>query len=526
MRAVYPLGFTAKRSFHRATVLLLPVALLLACTDRAQVANAQGALAEQQLSAGDIQGAKKSIAKAIAARDDVPELHLLRGRIALAQGSLAEAYDAYSDALSLDASNGEALQGVSQLGLSTGHLQESLQATDRILLLAPNQPDALLTRGVHALIRRRFDEAVTYGDKILSRSPADENASILKARALFLKGDTESALATMEAVSRNSGESAGIALTKLELFRELRRPNDMQAQFAILRSLRPKDLALRLDEANLHFKLGERATAQGLMTDVLSSPEASDINVNDAILLWVNYGVQDLRADQLGAIANNGTVFARQAVARLLLEAGFFDRAEMVIPSLRRFNRESLAARLLVARGNFQAGLDKATAILAQDKTQCDALVADSTANLGLKRWSLALQSGQLAAAECPEQVAGWIASAKAYEGLARSSGIERVYSQAFEAHPQDPRVVRAYAEWLLRQKRAREAVAIARRLTKNAPASLSAWRYYGETCRRTQSGCETDADRGFEDARTRFGVDLPVGAQAPNSLFGRFVRR
>src|SRR5690606_15379064 len=115
-------------------------------------------------------------------------------RIELAAGSFSGAYDAYNEALALDRSNAEALQAVSQLGLRTGHLRESLEATERILTLAPKQRDALLVRGIHALIRRRFDEAIGYADQMLADQGANENASILKARALFMKGEPESAL--------------------------------------------------------------------------------------------------------------------------------------------------------------------------------------------------------------------------------------------------------------------------------------------------------------------------------------------
>jgi tetratricopeptide (TPR) repeat protein len=177
-------------------------------------------------------------------------------------------------------------------------------------------------------------------------------------------------------------------------------------------------------------------------------------------------------------------------------------------------------------KGDYEAALASANDVLAHDSTECDALVANSSANRGLRKWAAALQSGQRAAAECPEQVAAWLATTLAYDGLGRPSGTERVYSQAFDAHPQDLRIARSYSDWLLRQNRAREAVAIARRLTVNAPASMAAWEYYGDVCRRTQSGCESDAVRGLQDARTRFGVDLPIGAQAPNTLFGRFVSR
>src|SRR3546814_15227966 len=89
----------------------------------------------------------------------------------MAADSVSGAYDAYSDAISLDPTNIEALQAVSQLGLQTGPFRESLEATDAILSLSPDEPGALLMRGLHAVTRNRFAEADVYADRILARAP-------------------------------------------------------------------------------------------------------------------------------------------------------------------------------------------------------------------------------------------------------------------------------------------------------------------------------------------------------------------
>src|SRR5690606_36914425 len=100
----------------------------------------------------------------------------------MAAGSLSSAFNAYSDAMSLDPTNMEALQAVSQLGLQTGNFRGSIEATDAILSLTPDEPGALLVRGLHAVIRKRFAEADGIADRILARDPNDEGGVILKAR--------------------------------------------------------------------------------------------------------------------------------------------------------------------------------------------------------------------------------------------------------------------------------------------------------------------------------------------------------
>ena len=253
--------------------LLAPcvLAFLPACSDRSEEAAENAFLAQQSFESNNLPAARLAIVKAIAERDDVVAYHLLRGRIELAGGSSSSAFTAYSNALSLDPTNGEALLAVAELGLTTGHLKESLEASDRVLTLAPNQTNALLLRGIHSIVKRDFDEAVEYGDRIISLSPGDEGGTILKARALFLSRKPQEALATLSHVSSDAKASAPASLTRLEIYRALRKPAEMLVEFEHLRVLRPADLGLRLDEANLRYKLGQANMARELVTGVFAS---------------------------------------------------------------------------------------------------------------------------------------------------------------------------------------------------------------------------------------------------------------
>ena len=372
----------------------------------------------------------------------------MRGQIELQRGSEEGAYDAYNNALSLDPANGEALLGVSQLGLRTGHLRESLEATNRILLMAPQQPNALLIRGIHELVRRRFDEAISYADRILSLQPGDVSASILKARALFMKGDPSAALSAVDSARKTDTEDPSVPLTKLEIFRELRRPDDMGRQFELLRKLQPENLELRFDEANLRFKTGQRAEAHDLVTAVLSAPDTSPELAQRTIGLWAEYGMQDMTERQFDLLVKSPSSAAREAIARFLIEQRQFDRAKAIVASLGGNGQRSLSARLLAKQGEPAQALKIADAVLEKDKTQCDALVAKSEASLQLGKRSVALQFGQQAASECPNQVAAWLAAVEAYRALNIPSGVERVYSQALDSNPQNLQLVKSYAGW------------------------------------------------------------------------------
>ncbi|WP_159797082.1 tetratricopeptide repeat protein [Croceibacterium salegens] len=511
-----------RETLRNGTLCFAMLGAIAGCSDSANEAATAGATAQQQLERGDLAEAKRSISKAIAARDDIVDLHLLKGRIELASGAPSEAFDAYFDALALDRSNGEALQAVSQLGLETGHFRESLEATEQILALAPQQPEALLIRGQHAFIQRRFDEAISYADQIPKDQVNFENASILKARALLMEDMPEDALDVVNAVSQPGGDSAEIALTKLEIFRTLRRPEQMKLQFERLRKLRPKDLELRIDEANLLFKQGDRTKAIDRVSSVLLDNQAKPDNVEQILRLWWEYGAQDAPNKLFEAIASSTSVHSRASVASFLIDQGRNTAARRIIETLDEEDRRGLLARLLAAEGEFAQAKRTAESVLIRDSTQCDALLARSEANLGLRLLISSLRDAQQAASECPNQASNWLVAARAYTAMGQLDGADRIFSQALDENPQNLRIAQTYSDWLLQEGRRREAVAIARRFTTNSPASLAAWRLYEVVCNSASADCVGQAAEGFRDALTRFGIDPAPGSPRMNRFLSQ----
>ncbi|MES2782404.1 MAG: tetratricopeptide repeat protein, partial [Pseudomonadota bacterium] len=235
--------------------------------------------------------ARKSIAKSIAARDDIAEYHLLRGRIEYLAESFDSAFMAYSEALALSPSNPEALQAVSQIGLRIGRFAESLEATDKLLVLNPNQTDALLIRGLHALIKRNYPAATKSADEILAIDRLNEGGVVLKARASFLAGNPEEAARILDSFESSRPNTQAISLTRLEIYRALRNPQEMTKQYAALSQLSADDLALRLDQANFLFKTGGSDKAMSLVSSVLADKAATSTDIKNALNLWQEYSV-------------------------------------------------------------------------------------------------------------------------------------------------------------------------------------------------------------------------------------------
>ena len=489
-------------------------------------AAADAARAQSLLEQRRVGEARLAIREAIAARDDEPQYHILRGRIEMAADSVSGAYDAYNDAMSLDPSNMEALQAVSQLGLQTGHFRESLVATDAILSLSPDEPGALLMRGLHAVIRSRFAEADGFADRILARDPVNEGGVILKARIAVRKGAPRDALKVLAPYGTARPDTAGVAMTRLEVYRTMRDASGMREEFARLRRLAPDNPDLRLDEADFAFKDGRQRDGAALVVDLLADPKVRPDQIAAALAVWREYAPQEPGDPNLKPIATAGSTDARVATAEFLAAHGRTAAARYLLEGLDAAARSPIDALLAAREQRPDEALRLADAVLARDATQCLALTVQGEILLQKGRPAEALRPAQLAASQCPGQTEAWVVAASAYARRDDPENARRMWRQGVSANSQNAEISRAYVTWLSAHGQEREALAVARRLTHEAPALLGGWRLYREICARQGHDCLAAADAGLKNAATLYGIDLLPGQAPPNGLFGRIVMR
>ena len=519
---------TIKHKYTKVAVLL---GLLFSsvgvsnCSDPDTAAASYAAQAEILFDQNQIAEARQTIGKAIAERDDVAEYHILKGRIEFKAGAFENAYSAYNEALSLNPSSQEALQAVSQLGLRVGRFDESVDATEKLLVLLPNQTDALLIRGLHALIKRNYDAAIKTADQIVGIDRTNEGGVILKARALFLSGDAKEAARILEDLESSRPNTEAVALTRLEIYRSIRDSEMMQKQYRYLQKMRPDDLALRLDHADFLYKTGSATEATKLITLVLANNSATPQNIESAIRAWQEYSVAKIDGGQILAISTTAAPAARIAAARYFADKGNIVSSALLEGMLGR-DADAERANIALIRGDGVRAQRLVQDILDEDKTHCSALKTQAMLLAASGRNDDALRSAQTASAECPNRPELWQSTAKIYAEIDDQANATRVYGQGIEANKQSEPIARAYSEYLLSRNRAREAVATARRLTRSAPALISGWELYVEICTKARSNCIDDAKEGLADSRSRFGVDLLPGELPPNGLFGRLITR
>lgn len=521
-------GKLTSRLFHVAVAMLLlaAAASLAGCGGSTVAAQKDALQAQTLLQQGRINEARIAIKEAIAQRDDEPQYHILRGRIEMAAGSVSSAFSAYSDAMSLDPTNVEALQAVSQLGLQTGNFRESIEATDAILSLTPDEPGALLVRGLHAVIRKRFAEADDIADRILARDANDEGGVILKARIAVRKGEEQQALQVLSGFGDTKPNTLGVVMTRLEVFRVMRDAAGMRSQFALLRNLAAGDPDLRLDEANFAFKDGRASDGGGLIIASLADPKVNAERIEQSLALWREYDDVGPADASLAPIAATGTAPARLAVAEFLAERNRLAAARQLLAGMGAGERMALDALIAARGGRWSEAERLANQVIAADNTHCLALIVRAEAALQKGAVANAQRSAQLAASQCSAQTRGWILAAEAYTRREDPENARRMWRQGIAANSQHAELARAYIDWLARSGQEREALSVARRLTHAAPALLSGWRLYRDSCQRFDPSCQRAAEAGLADAATRYFIDFAPGQAAPNGLFGRIVMR
>src|SRR3546814_18213667 len=96
------------------------------------------------------------------------------------------------------------------------------------------------------------------------------------------------------------------------------------------------------------------------------------------------------------------------------------------------------------------------------------------------------------------------------------------MWREGSSVNSRKPDMSRADVAWLTAYRQEREALAVARRLTHQAPALLGGWRLYRDTCARPKQDCLGTAQAGLKNASTLYGIDLLPGQTPPHGLFGR----
>ena len=139
----------------------------------------------------------------------------------------------YRDTLALAPGNAEVLLGYGQYAIRMGRTEEGLAAIRRAVELDPVNERARLQLGVALWSVRRYQEAATEIDAVLSLNPRDNNALAYRGFTSYITGDLEAARASCEHGSRAAHV---ILVCQAVTYGKLERRADAAAALAAIKS--------------------------------------------------------------------------------------------------------------------------------------------------------------------------------------------------------------------------------------------------------------------------------------------------
>ncbi len=268
-----------------AGVALAVAILLCGCDTRASRAEAAFNRYQAAMGAGDLLSARIALLALVAANEDVPSYWVELGKVQFQLKDYSGAYYAFTRASELNRGDPEVLRYLTQISLQSGDLETAEQRSKELDLLAPGDPMVKIAAGLIALRRRDFEFANQRADEILATAPLDQNARVIKSRALVGLGRRDEALHMLE---RQIASQPNDASSMQELV-NLHRAAGEWAPIAVLgqryASIFPGNRKMNVLTVEAGLRSGDTALAKAASLRVLK-PDAAPDAIDAVLELW------------------------------------------------------------------------------------------------------------------------------------------------------------------------------------------------------------------------------------------------
>jgi tetratricopeptide (TPR) repeat protein len=450
------------------TAALLACATLLAgCASADQRAQRAAEEAQVALQLGNTGAAREALQRAVSAKDDVSEYWLALGRVYVELQQYGDAYFAYARAVELDRSNLEALQTLSEIAVSSGRVKEAEEYVEQLEVLQPGNLGTVLVRGFIALRRRAYDDAIGHADKVLAASPLDQNARILKARALVAKGSSNEGVAVLEEHLTTRGQDKSVLEALLTAYRFLEDRDGIVRTAERLLAVDPDNAGLRLELARQLYRMGQRDRARSTTLELAKAPGTSNV-LADILSLWLSYDSRSRTIADAKSLGAASAPAARLLYAQFMLEAGAPKEALRLLegkakPPVTSANANALAVlgRTYHALGSTGRARDTLDSVLAYDAGNLPALRARAELFQAEGRYDEALADASRAVAEAPKSAQDRLRLARVYEQKRDPQLASKTYWEAFQDIPANPAIYKALRTFLSGSERAGSVAAL-----------------------------------------------------------------
>lgn len=331
---------------------------------------------------GDRIAMRNALLQLTAANEDQAAYWIELGKVQYALGAFGAAFDAFSRANELNRSDADTLRYLTQIAIQSGALEVAEQRANDLDLVAPGDPVVKLTRGLIALRRQDFDQAIRSADDILTAAPTDTNAIILKARALVGLGKPDDAVALLDAHMVSQPRDAGILRSLMTLHRRAARWAVASTVGLRILAVEPADLKTAAQTIEAALRSNQPGIARAVSLSSLK-PDTPPAAIAELLDVWSEYWsgpVPVAIARQLGTAAGPAQ---RVAYARYLNRSGAAEDARALLAdqadqkaSPATVDALAVYAESLSRLGRRAEARGRLQAILDGDQTNVDALRA------------------------------------------------------------------------------------------------------------------------------------------------------
>ena len=503
-------------------------ALLLAlpgCTSKAERANQAFAQAQQLATAGQLAEARIEIMRSIAIRDDVPDVWFALGQIHMASGAMPEAFTAFGRADELRPGDVNTLRPLAYAGYMIGATRLAKDAVDRLLVLAPDDPQGLAVSGLLALDKGEPDVTIAAADKILALSPNDDTGVLLKARAIAVQGKVDDAIKMLKSSQATAAGQPSINSALLQLYRAKGDVAGMLSVFPELVEVQKDNFELALDYSNVLYRTGQIDAARKIWSDAVVKKRADGKFIAWAFEMYDNVEPTDRPAYLDDRLTKMGGSPLRSAAGQYLLT-----------------RKEYARAATLITYGAGAADADRGLYAVALDglgrRAETEALVNKVLADTGaaqdpnalMLRAKWALAAGKLERANADAQNAiiadgsnltARLILAQSYAASEQPLRVRQVLAEAVRDMPRSRRALTAYMDHLQSVGDNATALAAARTFADSNTAQPWAWSVLASACNKMNNeGCAISAKRRYEMALRDYSFSNPSRPFKMRGLF------
>jgi Flp pilus assembly protein TadD len=241
------------------------------------------------LAAGQLKEAHRACRKAVQARPDLPEAHLLLSEIHHQGGDSAKARESASRALRLRPGWSEAYVGLGNAEVLAGNLKPA-EEHFRAAIAAGSPAAGVHANLGHVLLRQgRLEEARDAYEVAASRDPSSAELQLNVAMILSELGQKAEALELMLAAAERFPDSAQVQFVLGNQLTDLRRYEDAASRYRRAIDLEPSFSAARFNLARALFAMGRSEEAIAGLYELLNrDANASEVREQLLKLLHIN----------------------------------------------------------------------------------------------------------------------------------------------------------------------------------------------------------------------------------------------